>query len=283
MKSRRSSDQLSLPFERSAPVASPRTAVERPARARPVVPSVGAPAPRAWEPHQLAGEIGRLAGTPVRLRVHDNRSTMISFRREARAIHLRVHHMFLRAGPEVVGALAEYARVRCERSGRLLDDFVRRNRVAIKPADPEKARQRPLRTLGETHDLAALFASINARYFDGAIDARIGWGRGSVARPRRSIRMGAYFHETRTILIHPALDRAAVPRYFVELVVFHEMLHQAVPQQRDAAGRRCVHSPEFRAREREFADFDRARVWERDNLGILLGTKREGVRRRRAD
>ena len=70
--------------------------------------------------------------------------------------------------------------------------------------------------------------------------------------------MGAYYHETRTILIHPALDRAEVPRYFVELVVFHEMLHQAVPQERSETGRRNIHSDEFRRREALFRDFERA-------------------------
>ena len=82
--------------------------------------------------------------------------------------------------------------------------------------------------------------------------------------------MGAYFHETKTIVIHPALDRPEVPPYFVGLVIYHEMLHQAVPGTRDTEGRRCVHSAEFRARERLFVDYERGMAWERQHIGKLL-------------
>ena len=227
--------------------------------------------------HRLALEIRALVGHAVRLHVHDNRSTMVSFRREDNQLHLRVHHMFLKAGPDVVRALADYARARSARAGRVLDQYVRQNKQAIKPLNVEEARAKPLRTVGEVYDLQELYDTLNRRYFGGEVTARIGWGRGSTNRRRRSIRMGAYYHETETILIHPALDRVEVPRYFVELVVYHEMLHQAVPQQRDASGRRCIHSPEFREREQEFVDYVRARQWEQRNLQILLRPSRPRV------
>lgn len=248
--------------------AGPAPAVRQGSAARPgPVASLPPPADGA---HRLVSELRGLVGGPVTLKVHDNRSTMVSFRREEGALHLRVHHMFLAAGPEVVRALADYARLRSARAGKVLDHYVRQHRSAIKPVDVEQARAKALRTLGEVHDLARVYEALNGRYFAGTLDARIGWGRGSTGRRRRSIRMGAYYHDTATILIHPALDRAEVPAYFVELVVFHEMLHQAVPHHRDETGRRCIHSPEFRARERQFHDFERARSWEKRNLALLL-------------
>lgn len=235
----------------------------RPAPKRRVVPPE--------QTQQLARELKLLVGTHVELSVHDNRSTMISFRRHQDRLHLRVHHMFLEAGPEVIRALAEYARARSTRSGRVLDHFVRQHRENIRPVEPTRAHTRPLRTAGATYDLQALYDTLNARYFDNGIQARIGWGRGAASEHRRrSIRMGAYYHETKTILIHPALDRPEVPRYFVSLVVFHEMLHQAVPQQKMDSGRRSIHSREFRQREKLFEDYERARLWEKQNLSLLL-------------
>jgi hypothetical protein len=219
---------------------------------------------------QLASSLKSMVGRSLKLHVHDNRSTMVSFRHQDASLHLRIHHMFLDAGPEVVRALADYARARSARAGRVLDQFVRQHRTHIRPVDVEQVRARPLESRGQVHDLRVMYDDLNQRYFANANDARIGWGRGTSGRRRRSIRMGAYYHETRTILIHPALDRAEVPRYFVELVVYHEMLHQAVPQKRTEAGRRCIHSAEFRVRERVFHDFDRARAWERRHLSILL-------------
>lgn len=275
MKSSRPAHQLSFSFGSSerasedARVARPPTPARRTSeqvvRTGPVV----APVSHAPEAHRLVAELRALVGTTVSLRVHDNRSTMVSLKREQEHLHLRVHHMFLAAGPDVVRALADYARQRSARAGKVLDQYVRENRAAIKPVDVEKHRARKLEAMGRVHDLAAIYASLNERYFQNGVDARIGYGRGSNRR-KRSIRMGAYYHETRTILIHPALDRAEVPRYFVELVVYHEMLHQAVPHKKGDTGRRCIHSPEFRQRERLFEHYERARHWERVNLSLLL-------------
>lgn len=275
--------QLTFLFGGLAPAAeehAPPAEPPAPRRASPPVKvgPVTAPVHLADRAQRLHDDLRVLLGGPVRLRVHDNRSTMVSLKREADLLHLRVHHMFLDAGPDVVRALADYARQRSPRAGRVLDDFVKVNRTAIKPVDVEKARRRPLEPRGAWYDLQAIYDDLNARYFGGAVTARIGWGRGSNRR-RRSIRMGAYFHETTTILIHPALDRGEVPRFFVELVVYHEMLHQAVPHRRGETGRRCIHSPEFRERERRFEHYDRARAWERRHLSMLLKpakSKRQG-------
>jgi len=82
--------------------------------------------------------------------------------------------------------------------------------------------------------------------------------------------MGVYLHDHKLIRIHPALDDARVPRHFVELVVFHEMLHQAIPPVSGRDGRRMVHGRDFRARERRFPGYERARAWEKQNLHLLL-------------
>jgi predicted metal-dependent hydrolase len=82
--------------------------------------------------------------------------------------------------------------------------------------------------------------------------------------------MGVYFHDQKVIRIHTALDDARVPRYFVEMVVFHEMLHQIHPPALDETGRRIVHGPGFRAAERDFPGYQRSRAWEKAHLHLLL-------------
>ena len=81
--------------------------------------------------------------------------------------------------------------------------------------------------------------------------------------------MGSYSVEDRLIRIHPALDRWFVPRYFLEWIVFHEMLHQVhdIPV---VGGRRQFHTPEFLAEEKQFEGYERARAWERENLDRIL-------------
>ncbi len=86
---------------------------------------------------------------------------------------------------------------------------------------------------------------------------------------RRAIKLGTYSAIERLIRIHPVLDQAWVPRYFVSFVIYHEMLHHVMPAT-IVGGRRLLHPPLFLARERLFRDFERAIAWERAHLHRLL-------------
>jgi hypothetical protein len=221
---------------------------------------------------RLADEVAARLGDPVRLVVHDNRHTMVSFRRERTAIQLRVHHLFLGCPPDVADALAGFVRPG-RRDGRRdasrrIDDWVRTHRERIAP--PRTAR---LEARGRVHDLKSILDRLNAEHFGGSVEARIGWGRSGALPGRTSIRTGVYLHAARAIRIHPALDREDVPAFYVDFVVFHEMLHQVVPPA-DRGGRRTIHGREFRRRERSFPGHARATAWERENVHLLLATPR---------
>ncbi len=200
--------------------------------------------------HRLADDLSSLLSERVRLTVHDNRSTMVSFRRGGGEVHYRVHHMFLGAPDDVVSALAAFA-------------TNRRGGVAPRPAY--------LQPRGRAHDLQAIFDRLNAEHFAGAVDARIGWGPVRAGRRRRTVKTGVYVQDARIIRIHPTLDRPEVPEFYVAAVVFHEMLHQVVPAV-ETGGRRVVHGPAFRARERAYPDHARAKAWEDANLSLLLSS-----------
>ncbi len=221
---------------------------------------------------RLADELSGLLAERVRLTVHDNRSTMVSFRRSPHEVHYRVHHMFLDAPTDVVRALATFAgsarggAARRRDAGTRIDAFVRRNRARI--AEPRADRLEPK---GRVHDLKAIFDRLNAVHFENAIEARIGWGAVRGGRRRRTVKTGVYVQDARLIRIHPTLDRRGVPEFYVAAVVFHEMLHQAVPA-REVAGRRIVHGPEFRRRERAYPDHGRAKAWEERHLSLLLSS-----------
>ena len=86
---------------------------------------------------------------------------------------------------------------------------------------------------------------------------------------RSSGEPGVYVQDARLIRIHPALDRREVPELYVAAVVYHEMLHQVVPAV-ERNGRRLVHGPEFRRRERAYPDHEASKRWEEENLQLLL-------------
>lgn len=216
----------------------------------------------------LAERIARLLHEPVDVHLTDNAWTMVSFKRLQGRVRFRLHHMFSAANDDVVRALAGFTGRNRRSHGREIDEYIRTNRDLIRSV-PQRPQQK-LTERGRVHDLGEIFAQLNARHFGGTLEALIGWGRRGPGGRRRSIKMGVYLHDQKLIRIHPALDDARVPRHFVELVVFHEMLHQAIPPVCGRDGRRIVHGREFRVRERAFPGYERARAWERQNLHLLL-------------
>jgi hypothetical protein len=213
---------------------------------------------------QLAGLLG--PELKVLLTVHDNRSTMISFRRQPPLLKIRAHHMFLDAPFEVVKSIADYAGRGKTSAGVELDDYIVAQQMRIRALPTRPAL---LESRGECFDLQELFVRINEAHFDNGVVARIGWGRNTSKRRRKSIRLGVYDHKAKEIRIHPALDRPDVPRFFVEFIVFHEMLHQLFPSDRDT-GRHVHHPRAFRDRERAFPRYAAAMAWERQHLQELL-------------
>jgi hypothetical protein len=77
----------------------------------------------------------------------------------------------------------------------------------------------------------------------------------SARRSKRILGHHDYAHDA--IVISRSLDNADVPEFFVEFVLYHEMLHMK-HQPRLVNGRRVYHTPAFRADERRFERYDNA-------------------------
>jgi hypothetical protein len=202
--------------------------------------------------------------------ITNNRHTMLSLRAREGSVEARLHNMFLEASDAVLVAISRYLQTRDALSSRVLDEFIKHHSHLIQR---NQQRDTPLPTQGEHFELRELFQDINRRFFGGAVTAEITWGRSSsAAKYRSTIKLGSYSLEEKLIRIHPALDQACVPKYFIEWIVYHEMLHHVVPIPLKG-NRRCFHSAEFRARERLFPEHEKASRWERNNLHVLLGFK----------
>lgn len=263
-------------LEPAVPLA-PRPAAVRVPEPAPEVESPRAPAPSRLFVHEgarqtLEKRLEAFCGEPVSVSITDNRRTMVSHSRRSGVLSLRIHHMFLEADEFTLRAVARYITKSRDRSASaVLGQYIEAHRQRI--ATPRKTTAK-LRTTGTHFDLGELFDDVNRRYFQGLVDARITWGKdpGKPTKRRRrsrSIKLGSYCSDQKLIRIHPALDRDFVPRYFVEYVVFHEMLHHVVPMP-VREGRRVCHSREFRARERTFEHFALAERWEKQHVARLL-------------
>jgi hypothetical protein len=266
--------QLAFAFQPKG-AGNPRYVPDRSLRTRRVSPlgrSLHAPrTERPLEEVQLEHGISSYMppGKTLGLSLTENRNTIISVRRGRDFYRVRVHRMFAGAEQRMVRALARYVVHNDARASALLSEFIERNKHLIHK-QARRARRVVLRTRGRVHDLEAVFDRLNQCYFEGKHDARITWGPLRRHAQQRSIKVGSYSLEDRLIRVHPALDHEMVPGYFLEWIVFHEMLHgkHAI---RELGGRRCFHPPEFSHEERQFPEYGRARLWEKANMDRLLG------------
>jgi len=249
------------------------------------------PADPGAQRFHLLRRLNRLTGGRVRsLELTDNRRTILSVqsgRKENRApLVLRIHHSFTQAPEEVLQAVATFVeskrgsdRAR-EALGVIREHFSAHRTTA-------RSRRLVLRPEGTVLDLREVFADLNQRYFAGRLAVDISWGKdiaGIAHRCRRSgtsvLQLGSYSYEDFLIRIHRLLDDPNVPRYVVEAVVYHEMLHADMPPE-VRGGRRLFHTPEFRRRERLFRSLWRAERWIAENLPALLRARRATKPQRR--
>ena len=171
---------------------------------------------------------------PVLLSVTDNTRHMVSHIQHGGCWRLGIHHMFLDAPGIVQEALVRYVVKGEPAASQIVSRYINEHGYRIRASRPVSS---PLVTQGATHNLLALFHSINGTYFGGGVDALITWGRRVSRRsglPRRAIKQkfGSYSAIERLIRVHPVLDKSWVPRYFVSYIVYHEMLHHVIPRNR---------------------------------------------------
>jgi hypothetical protein len=204
---------------------------------------------------------------PVLLAVTDNRHCMVSYARQGGILRARVHMMFLDAPATVQESLVRYIVRGNREASQVVGRFIDANGHRIRATRPVLT---PLVTKGQHHDLLGLFHDVNSKYFGGTVDALVSWGRAAPARKQRAtIKLGSYSAVERLIRIHPNLDRPWVPRYFVQFIIYHEMLHHVLPASR-GAGRTLLHPPQFREREQQFRHYERAMQWEKAHIGRIL-------------
>ncbi len=215
--------------------------------------------PFTGDQESLQARLRKLTAADIRLTLTDNASSMISFRREQGVTLLRLHRMFLKAGPEVIDEIARFTR-NTRLKTPLIRQFIREHAGALPVRPPRKT---VLTTRGRYHDLGALARTVNHQYFDGRIAAGITWGTRKTGHAVRRRILGSYNSRTNTIRINPVLDRKNVPKYYLEFIIYHEMLHADMGVGRKN-GRREVHSREFRRRERLFSHFEKALLWEKN-------------------
>jgi predicted metal-dependent hydrolase len=119
-----------------------------------------------------------------------------------------------------------------------------------------RGRKRILGPKGLHYDLEEVFENLNARFFHGLLGRPVLTWSGHMAK--RSL--GHYDSAHNTIVVSRVFDRKNTPRYAIEYLLYHEMLHLKHPV-KVRGGRRCVHPREFQAEERLFPELEAAKQY----------------------
>lgn len=203
-------------------------------------------------------------GRPPRFYAHfyPYSSLTLTIRRREDAVYARFSDLMKRAPLAVLeaGAALLLARIYRRKAPRALVEpyleYARSQRTRDRINRMRHGRVRPKATpaRGQHFDLELLFDELNGKYFGGTLGKPVmGWSTRAWRR-----QFGCYDPGPNQILLNRRMDHAEVPRCAVEYVLYHEMLHVKHPTRRSGCSL-VSHSKEFRAEEKLFAEFERAR------------------------
>ncbi|MCU1296318.1 MAG: hypothetical protein JWO91_596 [Acidobacteriaceae bacterium] len=119
-----------------------------------------------------------------------------------------------------------------------------------------RGRKRIGSAQGHIYNLETLFDDLNVRFFNGLLARpQMTWSR---EHARNSL--GHYDPAHNAIVVSKIFDHPRVPRYAVEYIVYHEMLHLKHPVKLRGS-RRCVHSAAFQGEEKLFPHLEQAQAF----------------------
>jgi hypothetical protein len=116
-------------------------------------------------------------------------------------------------------------------------------------------------TRGRRWDLTEVFETLNRTYFNGSLASFVRWGTNRF-RSYQSNKTGKNGGTFSVITIATMYNRPDTPRYAIEGIMFHEMLHIAIPP-RKGVSRNTIHGTEFKNRERQFPGYAQWHAWEK--------------------
>jgi hypothetical protein len=119
-----------------------------------------------------------------------------------------------------------------------------------------RGRKRIGSAQGEHYDLDEVFESLNRQFFHGLMGRPVlTWSEVKATRL-----LGHYDPAHNTIVVSRVFDRKGAPRFAIEYLMYHEMLHLKHPV-KQKNGRRCVHSRAFQEEEKLFPELERAKAY----------------------
>lgn len=128
-------------------------------------------------------------------------------------------------------------------------------------------------TIEAVYDLQDVFDTVNREYFNNELSAVLRWGRLTSGVSYQMTRKATDGTTIQIITIAGCYNHHNVPRFAIEAVMFHEMLHIKIPPYKKN-GRNVIHSPEFKTAEKAHKYYRQWRIWEQEHLLNIIRNRR---------
>ena len=206
--------------------------------------------------------------SPVDISLTRNRSVLLSIQRRHGKVQVRMNQVFLQADRRVIRAVADLINRKSSRLAKaIINDYIKTRGRFMQ--SKKRTRALILNPKGKNYDLEEIMKQLSQKYELPSRGVKITWGSARIRRGQQSIRLGSFYQDDKLIRVHPRLDDPEVPKYFVEYIVYHELLHAAVPPE-DRRGRRNFHPGPYHKLEKKFDNYQAARKFEKFILSHWL-------------
>ena len=168
---------------------------------------------------------------------------------------LSISQGFIRASDDVLTAVLQSALLgKTDASKRIIRQFGISEEYSDVMLELDLVAQIDAETAqGSCYNLDEMFATIDREYFSGKmLKPRLMWS--GILSHRK---LGHYERTRDRVVLSQILDDRHIPKYVVEFVLYHELLHKHHGF-KWVNGRCLAHTPEFRRSEREFRHYQEA-------------------------
>ncbi len=173
----------------------------------------------------------------------------------------RVSDIFNDAPQNIIQAIAIVMTSKIEQKkypnqlNRIIRDYINTEKIRErhKKIRKTRGRKKTLTTVGEHYNLEESYQRVNQKYFNNKIEKpNLTWG------VRRTYNKFGHYDETRnTVLISKTLDNKKIPQFFLDYIMYHELLH--IGQKTIYKnGRRNIHDKAFKKEERKYEKYEEA-------------------------
>lgn len=200
----------------------------------------------------------------VYLKIKEYKSTFISVVKNRFQLKVSLHKLFLKAPEDIKEAIVSFCLKKDKKAYKIIKIYA--NKYFFNLDYSYKLDHKKLVTKGNYFDLKQIYDNLNLVYFQDSLNLNITWFTKPKYRRYSHFTFGSYDKNLKLIRINKLLDNLNFPFYFINYIVYHEMLHCICKQQIDENGNKKIHTKKFKQLEKKFAYYKEARAFEKNFL-----------------